>query len=92
MEYELWQISRFAPGEPYQPLILIDKKQTFEEIYDQFHKNIKKTPCVIILNSGFQKKDEESATSKSSPNVFKFFYLGFLYTIRIFSTLLRRKN
>ena len=39
-----------------------------------------------------QKKDEDDSNSKSSPNLFRFFYLGFLYILRIFVTLVRRKN
>ena len=37
-------------------------------------------------------KDENISNSKSAPNLFKFFYLGFLYILRIFATLIRRKN
>jgi len=58
-----------------------------EFIYNVYHKGFKIKEIPYI-----QKKDEETSTSKSSPNIFKFFYLGFLYIIRIFSTLLRRKN
>ena len=32
------------------------------------------------------------SNSKSSPNLMKFFYLGFLYILRVFTTLIRRKN
>ena len=39
-----------------------------------------------------QKKDDDNTDSKSSPNLIKFFYLGFLYILRIFVTLTRRKN
>ena len=39
-----------------------------------------------------QKKDVDNTNSKSSPNLIKFFYLGFLYILRIFVTLIRRKN
>ena len=39
-----------------------------------------------------QKKDDDNTNSKSSPNLIKFFYLGFLYILRIFVTLIRRKN
>ena len=58
-----------------------------EFIYNVHHKGFKIKEIPYI-----QKKDEDTSTSKSSPNIFKFFYLGFLYIIRIFSTLLRRKN
>ena len=33
-----------------------------------------------------QKKDDDNSNSKSSPNLIKFFYLGFLYILRIFVT------
>ena len=39
-----------------------------------------------------QKKDADNTNSKSSPNLIKFFYLGFLYILRIFVSLIRRKN
>ena len=39
-----------------------------------------------------QKKDDDNTNSKSSPNLIKFFHLGFLYILRIFVTLIRRKN
>ena len=39
-----------------------------------------------------QKKDDDNSNSKSSPNLIKFFYLGFLYILRIFVSLIRRKN
>ena len=39
-----------------------------------------------------QKKDDDNTNSKSSPNLGKFFYLGFLYILRIFVSLIRRKN
>ena len=39
-----------------------------------------------------QKKDDDNTNSKSSPNLVRFFYLGFLYILRIFVSLIRRKN
>ena len=39
-----------------------------------------------------QKKDEDLENSKSAPNLIKFFYLGSLYILRVFSTIIRRKN
>ena len=39
-----------------------------------------------------QKKDEDNSNSKSAPNLIKFSWLGFLYIVRILSTLLRKKN
>ena len=59
----------------------------FEFLYNAHQKGfkIKEIPYV-------QKKDESIEDSKSAPNLFKFFYLGILYVLRIFSTLIRRKN
>ena len=53
-----------------------------------------------VHNKGFkikeiphvQKKDEDIENSKSAPNLFKFFFYGFMYLLRILSTILRRKN
>jgi dolichol-phosphate mannosyltransferase len=58
-----------------------------EFIYNVYQKGfkIKEIPYV-------QKKDEDVSISKSSPSIIKFLYLGFLYVLRIFATLLRRKN
>ena len=39
-----------------------------------------------------QKRDEDLINSKSAPNLFRFLFLGSLYVLRIFSTLVRRKN
>ena len=39
-----------------------------------------------------QKKDDEISNSKSAPNLIKFSWLGFLYILRIFVTLVRKKN
>ena len=59
----------------------------FEFLYNAHQKGfkIKEIPYV-------QKRDESIEDSKSAPNLFKFFYLGILYVLRIFSTLIRRKN
>jgi hypothetical protein len=57
MKYELWQLTRIGEGEPFYPMTLIDKRQTFEEIYSQFQSHVKKVPCAIILNF---KSQEES--------------------------------
>jgi hypothetical protein len=59
----------------------------FEFLYNAHQKGfkIKEIPYV-------QKRDESIEDSKSAPNLFKFFCLGILYVLRIFSTLIRRKN
>ena len=58
-----------------------------ELLYNAHNKGfkIKEIPHV-------QKKDEDIENSKSAPNLFKFFFYGFMYLLRIFSTILRRKN
>ena len=58
----------------------------FIEFLYKVHKKgfkIKEIPYV-------QKKDQDLANSKSSPNLVKFFYLGFIYVLRIFSAIMRR--
>ena len=60
----------------------------FLEFLHNAHKKdfrIKEIPYV-------QKKDEDLENSKSAPNLIKFFYLGSLYILRVFSTIIRRKN
>jgi len=58
-----------------------------EFLYNVHNKGfkIKEIPYV-------QKKDQDLKNSKSAPNLIKFFYLGFLYILRIFVSLIRRKN
>ena len=58
-----------------------------EFLHNAYKKNfrIKEIPYV-------QKKDEDLENSKSAPNLIKFFYLGSLYILRVFSTIIRRKN
>ena len=57
----------------------------FIEFLHKVHKNgfkIKEFPYV-------QKRDQDLTNSKSAPNLFKFFYLGFIYILRIFSSVMR---
>ena len=58
----------------------------FIEFLHKAHKRgfkIKEIPYV-------QKKDQDLTNSKSAPNLVKFFYLGFIYILRIFSSIVRR--
>ena len=58
----------------------------FIEFLHKVHKKgfkIKEIPYV-------QKKDQDLTNSKSAPNLAKFFYLGFIYILRIFSSVMRR--
>ena len=58
-----------------------------EFLYNVYQKGFKVKEIPYI-----QKKDEDISNSKSAPNQIKFFYLGFLYILRVFATLIRRKN
>ena len=55
-----------------------------EFLFDVYKKNykIKEIPYI-------QEKDDTS-NSKSSPNLFRFFFLGFFYIIRVFLIRIRR--
>jgi dolichol-phosphate mannosyltransferase len=58
-----------------------------EFLYNAYKKGfkIKEIPHV-------QKKDGDVENSKSAPNLLKFLYYGLMYVLRIFTTLIRRKN
>ena len=58
-----------------------------EFIYNTYEKGfkIKEIPHI-------QKRDEDLKNSKSAPNLFKFLYYGLMYVLRVFSTIIRRKN
>ena len=58
-----------------------------EFIYNAYKKGfkIKEIPHI-------QKRDEDLKNSKSAPNLFKFLYYGLMYVLRVFSTIIRRKN
>ena len=55
-----------------------------EFIYSVYKKNFK-----IIEIPYIQKKDNSLNKSKSNPNIFRFFYLGFMYFLRIILTIFR---
>ena len=59
----------------------------FEFLYNAYKKGykIKEIPHV-------QKRDLNAQDSKSAPNLIRFFYYGAMYVLRIFSTILRRRN
>ena len=61
------------------------------EFFIEFLHNAYKKDFKIVEIPFTQKKDDDLGTSKSSPNLIKFFYLGFLYFIRIISTIIRRE-
>jgi len=59
----------------------------FEFLYNAYKKGfkIKEIPHI-------QKKDQNIQDSKSAPNLIRFFYYGVMYILRIFSTILRKRN
>ena len=54
MKYELWDMIAYGVGEPLQPFTLLQKTDSFEEIYTHFNKLMLSRPCVIFVN-----KDED---------------------------------
>ena len=62
------------------------------EFFLEFLHNAYKKDFRIKEIPYVQKKDEDLENSKSAPNLIKFFYLGSLYILRVFSTIMRRKN
>ena len=62
------------------------------EFFLEFLYNVHQKGFKVKEIPYIQKKDEDTSNSKSSPNLIKFFYLGSLYVLRIFTTLIRRKN
>ena len=61
------------------------------EFFVEFLYNANKKGFKIVEVPFTQKKDEDLELSKSSPNILKFFYLGFMYFLRILSTITRRE-
>jgi len=62
------------------------------EFFLEFLHNAYKKGFKIKEVPYIQNKDEDPINSKSASSLFKFFYLGFMYLLRIVSTLIRRKN
>ena len=62
------------------------------EFFLEFLYNVYKKGYTVKEIPYIQKKDIDAANSKSSPNLIKFFYLGSLYILRIFASLIRRNN
>ena len=62
------------------------------EFFLEFLYNVHQKGFKIKEIPYIQKKDSDIENSKSSPNIIKFFYLGLLYILRIFATLIRKKN
>ena len=62
------------------------------EFFLEFLYNAHKKGFKIKEIPYVQKKDEDLENSKSAPNLIRFFYLSFMYILRVFSTIIRRKN
>ncbi len=84
----------------YTTSIFLMKRQVLDEVtflgyghgdfFIEFIHNARKKNFIIKEIPYIQKKDDDLGVSKSAPNLVKFFYLGLLYIIRIFLTIIRR--
>ena len=91
-----------APIKDFTSSIFLMKREVMDEVtflgyghgefFLEFLYNAYKKGFKIVEIPYVQKKDAEEENSKSAPNLIKFFYLGSLYILRIFSTIIRRKN
>mgnify|MGYP001162333875 CR=1 FL=1 len=62
------------------------------EFFIEFLYNVHKKGFKIKEIPYIQKKDEDMSNSKSAPNLIRFFNLGIVYILRVFSTIIRSKN
>ena len=62
------------------------------EFFLEFLYNVHNKGFKIKEIPHIQKKDEDLKNSKSAPNLFKFFYYGFMYFLRILASIMRKKN
>ena len=62
------------------------------EFFLEFLYNAHKKGFKIKEIPYVQDKDEALGNSKSASSIIKFFYLGFMYILRIITTLVRRRN
>ena len=62
------------------------------EFFMEFLYNVHRKGFKIKEIPHIQKEDENLEDSKSAPNLFKFFYYGFMYILRVFATIIRKKN
>tara|TARA_B100000965_G_scaffold265907_1_gene224613 strand:+ start:105 stop:341 length:237 start_codon:yes stop_codon:yes gene_type:complete len=60
------------------------------DFFVEFMENSIRKGLIIKEIPYIQEKDENLNSSKTEGNIFKFFYLGFKYFMRIFFTLIRR--
>lgn len=62
------------------------------EFFLEFLYNANKKGFKIKEIPHIQEKDENVENSKSASNLLKFFFLGTMYVLRVFSSIMRRKN
>ena len=62
------------------------------EFFLEFLYNVNNKGFKIKEIPHIQKKDEDLKNSKSAPNLFKFFYYGCMYLLRISASIMRKKN
>ena len=60
------------------------------EFFLEFLYNVHKKGYTVSEIPYVQKKDKDVSNSKSAPNLIKYFYLGFIYVLRIFSAIIRK--
>ena len=91
-----------SPIKDFTSSIFVMKRKVLDEVtflgyghgdfFLEFLYNVHQKGFKIKEIPYIQKKDEDNSNSKSAPNLIKFSWLGFLYIVRILSTLLRKKN
>jgi|10_taG_2_1085330.scaffolds.fasta_scaffold42853_3 hypothetical protein len=64
MKYELWDVVSYGDGEPPMPFTLIERTNTFSEIYTKFVQENKNRSCVIFL----KEEKEETFNIHTSPD------------------------
>ena len=62
------------------------------EFFIEFLYNAHKKGFKIKEIPHIQEKDDDQENSKSAPSLLKFIYHGTMYIVRVFSSLMRRKN
>ena len=62
------------------------------EFFMEFLYNVYKKGFKIKEIPHIQEADKDPENSKSAPNMFKFLSHGLMYVIRVFATIIRRKN
>ena len=62
------------------------------EFFLEFLYNVHQKGFKVKEIPYIQKRDDDIPNSTTAPNLIRFFYLGLFYILRIFVTLLRKKN